>query len=99
MAEKTAALGDGLYLIGLRNHIGFVRVVDGVASFIHSGPSGSKAAAVQSEALADAPTVVSSRPSGYFVTPVVTAAGDEGGRLVDHWLGSKPIPFQKLGYP
>lgn len=88
-AEKVRSLGDGLYLIGLRNHIGFIRVAGGRAEMIHAGASGSKT--VQREPLAIAPSVIASRPSGYFVTPVL--ADD---RLVDYWLLGRPVPFLPL---
>ena len=97
MAEKVAKLGDGLYLIGLRNHIGFVRVASGEATFIHSGPTGPSA--VQSEPLAEAPSVIASRPSGYFVTPVLVAGDEDGDRLIEYWLRGRDVPFQRLGYP
>lgn len=86
LAAAIAALGDGLYLIGLSKHIGFVRVRGGAVELIHAGRTG--AAAVQREPLDLAPPVIASRPSGYFVTAVLT---DD---VIDRWLLGQPIRLQ-----
>ena len=88
-AARVAALGDGLYLVGLPNHIGFIEVAAGRAEMIHAGRTGP--GTVQREPVAIAPSVIASRPSGYFVTPVL--ADD---RLVDDWLLGRPVPFRPL---
>jgi hypothetical protein len=87
LTASVAALGDGLYLIGMRYHVGFVRVREGRVELIHAGATGSRS--VQREELAAAPPVIASRPSGYFVTPLL--ADD---RLVDSWLLGRPVRFQ-----
>lgn len=83
LAAAIAELGDGLYLIGLSKHIGFVRVRDGAVDLIHAGRTGP--AAVQREPLELSPPVIASRPSGYYVTEVLT---DE---VIDRWLLGRPL--------
>lgn len=83
LAAAIGRLGDGLYLIGMRYHIGFVRVRDGGVTLVHSGRDGT--AVVRSEPLELAPVVIRSRPSGYWVTP---ALPDD---LIDRWLLGKKV--------
>lgn len=83
LAAEIASLGDGLYLIGLRYHIGFVRVRGDRVELVHSGRDGP--AAVRSEPLELARVVIRSRPSGYWVTP---ALPDD---LIDRWLLGKKV--------
>jgi hypothetical protein len=83
LAAEIARLGDGLYLIGLARHIGFVRVRGGSVDLVHSGRDGS--ADVRRERLELARVVIVSRPSGYWVTPVLT---DD---LVDRWLLGRAV--------
>ena len=83
LAAAIAELGDGIYLIGLCKHIGFVRVRGETVELIHAGRTGPSA--VQRELLELSPPVIASRPSGYFVSPVLT---DE---VIDRWLLRKPL--------
>jgi hypothetical protein len=85
----VGALGDGLYVIGLRYHIGFVSVRGEAIDLIHAGATGSRS--VQRERLGTAAPVTASRPTGYFITPLL--ADD---RLIDFWLLGRPVPFQAL---
>lgn len=90
LERRLAAVGDGLYVIGLNNHVGFVRVKAGAVRFVHASYTGDQV--VTDEALVDAEAIHNSRKAGYFVTPVF--ADD---RLIDHWLTGKAVPFQELG--
>lgn len=94
LERRLAELGDGLYVIGLNNHVGFVRVSAkngrGAVRFVHASYTDNQV--VIDEPLVDAEAIHNSRKAGYFVTPVF--ADD---RLIDHWLTGKAVPFQKLG--
>jgi hypothetical protein len=87
-------LGDGLYLIGLNNHVGFVLVRGGEVRFVHASYTGDQQ--VSNELLADAEAIALSQKAGYFVSPVF-AADAEGGEanawLLDRWLAGAEIPF------
>jgi hypothetical protein len=79
------ALGDGLYVIGLDVHVGFV-VVDGHdVRLVHASYTGARV--VLSEPLAAAQAIDNSRPSGYFVTPLF-----RDDRLIEMWLSRDTVP-------
>jgi len=90
LRRGVASLGDGLYLIGLNIHVGFVVVRGDSVRFVHA--SYTEPQVVRDEALVDSAAIAASRDAGYFVTPLFQ---DE--RLVDAWLAGKAVPFQKLG--
>jgi hypothetical protein len=90
LRDKIAALGEGLYIIGLDTHVGFVVVRDGEVRFIHASYTGNRVVTV--ELLVDAVAIANSRPKGYFVTPLFQDA-----RLLDMWLRGQAVPFQRLG--
>jgi outer membrane murein-binding lipoprotein Lpp len=88
------ALGEGLYLIGLNNHVGFVLVRGGEVRFVHASYTGDQK--VSDELLAGAEAIASSQKAGYFVSPVFAAdeAGSEANAwLVDRWLAGAEVPF------
>jgi hypothetical protein len=91
LAPKIAALGDGLYLIGLSNHVGFVIVRGAGVRFVHASYTNDRA--VSDEPLATAAAIAASQPSGYFVSPLVTRAGTADDWLVDRWLRGATITF------
>lgn len=84
LATRIAKLGDGVYLIGLANHVGLVVVRGADVRFVHASYLG--AAVVTSEELATSPAIAASQPKGYFVSPLVTAAGPADDWLVEQWL-------------
>jgi hypothetical protein len=88
LADKIAGLGEGLYIIGLANHIGFVVVDAAGVRLVHASYTGDQV--VISEPLATAQAIADSRPKGYFVTPVMH---DE--RLADLWLRGARVPLKK----
>jgi hypothetical protein len=93
LAEHVAALGDGLYLIGLANHVGFV-VVDGdEVRFVHASYTGAQV--VSNEPLADAVAIAQSQPRGYFISPVVVRAAGENDWLVTAWLAGDTVKFRR----
>lgn len=86
LAAKIGGLGDGLYIIGLANHIGFV-VVDGAeVRLVHASYTDGQV--VTDEPLVTAQAIADSRPKGYFVTPVM-----HDDRLADLWLRGAAVPL------
>ena len=90
LASQIAALGAGLYVIGLNNHIGFVDVRGAEVRLIHASYTGEQV--VTDEPLATAQVIANSRAAGYFVTPLL-----QDDRLVEHWLRGEAVPLQTLG--
>lgn len=83
LADRIAALGPGVYLIGLDVHVGFVVVTDADVRLVHSSYTGDRV--VTDEPLADAVAIANSQPSGYFVSELATT--DEA---VEAWLQGEP---------
>ena len=92
LERRLMELGDGLYLIGLSRHVGFVHVDGGRATIIHSSPDGGRA--VVREPVSCSAAIALSAPVGYLVTPLF--ADD---RLIDHWLTGRPLPFRPRRRP
>jgi hypothetical protein len=90
LARRIAALGEGIYIIGLNNHIGFVDVRGGEVRVVHASYTGAQV--VTSEPLATAEVIDNSRAAGYFVTPLF-----QDDRLIDRWLRGETVPLQRLG--
>lgn len=90
LAQKIAALGDGLYIIGLDKHIGFVDVRGDEVRLVHASYTDEQV--VIDEELATAKAIASSREAGYFVTPLL-----QDDRLVTRWLRGEKVPLQLLG--
>jgi hypothetical protein len=78
-------LGDGLYIVGLDIHVGFLLVRAGHASFVHSSytPPGT----VVEEPVVDSLAIAYSQKKGYWVSPLF-----QDDRLVDLWLRRAPVP-------
>lgn len=90
LRKQIKALGEGLYIIGLDTHVGFVVVRGDEVRLVHASYTGDRV--VTDEPLEGARAIENSRPKGYFVTPLFT-----DGRLLDLWLRGQAVPFQKLG--
>ncbi len=86
LAARIAGLGDGLYIIGLANHIGFVVVDGGDVRLVHASYTDGQV--VTDEPLVSAQAIADSRPKGYFVTPVM-----HDDRLADLWLRGAAVPL------
>ena len=84
LAHEIAALGDGLYIIGLNVHVGFVVVDGGDVGFVHSSYTGDRQ--VSNEPLAEAQAIANSQPAGYFVSELLTT--DDA---VKDWLTARPL--------
>lgn len=89
LEDKLVALGDGLYLVGLNCHIGFIVVDGGEARFVHS--SYVEPYMVVDERLCTSQAIANSEGSGYVVTTLF-----EDERLIEHWLTGTEVPFQKF---
>lgn len=87
LAAKIAALGEGLYIIGLNNHIGFVVVDAAGVHLVHASYTDGQV--VIDEPLATARAIANSREKGYFVSPVLQ---DE--RTIDLWLRGAAVPLR-----
>lgn len=88
LAREIAALGDGVYIIGLNNHIGFVDVHDGAVDVVHASYTGEQR--VTREPLATAEVIANSRAAGYFVTPLF-----HDDELVDRWLRGTTVALRR----
>jgi hypothetical protein len=91
LEEKVATFPDGLWLIGLSNHVGFVAVEDGEVRFVHASWSGDRQ--VTDERFGSAHAIEVSRKAGYFVSPVIVDS-PENDDLIDAWLRGAEIPFR-----
>ena len=91
LEARVATLPDGLWLIGLSNHVGWVVVADGEVRFVHASWSGDRQ--VIDEAFATSHAIEVSRKAGYFVSPVIveTAENDD---LIDAWLRGATVRFR-----
>ena len=86
LSRRIAALGDGLYVIGLNNHVGFVDVDGGRVNVVHASYTDDQV--VIAEPLAEAEVIANSQRAGYFVSPIF-----QDDRLVEHWLKGRAVPF------
>jgi len=89
LERRIAALGDGLYLIGLSNHIAFVDVSGGAVHLVHASWSGDRQ--VADEPFVTARAIDVSRKAGYFVSPVLSDT------VVDAWLAGSELAFRPSG--
>jgi hypothetical protein len=78
-------LGDGLYVVGLDIHVGFLVVRGGRASIVHSSytPPGT----VVEEPIVSSLAISNSQAKGYWVSPLF-----RDDRLVELWLRARPVP-------
>jgi hypothetical protein len=91
LAARLGRLDDGVWLIGLSNHVGFVVIDRGEVHLVHASWSGDQQ--VTDEPLAGARAIAASRRAGYFVSPVVVAS-EENDRLIDAWLRGAEVTFR-----
>jgi hypothetical protein len=85
LAQRLVALGDGLYVVGLNIHVGFIVVDDGHARFVHSSytPPGT----VVNEPVASSMAIALSQRAGYWVSPLF-----KDDRIIELWLRHQPVP-------
>src|SRR5262245_43386504 len=77
-------LGDGLYVVGLNIHVGFIVVEHGHARFVHSSytPPGT----VVDEPVVSSMAIALSQSKGYWVSPLF-----RDDRIVEMWLRHQPV--------
>ena len=85
LEQKLIALGEGLYVVGLDIHVGFIVVRDGHAWFVHSSytPPGT----VVNEPVVSSMAIALSRRKGYWVSPLF-----QDDRIIEMWLRRQPVP-------
>jgi len=87
LEQKLAAKGDGLYVVGLNCHIGFIHVKDGEAKFMHS--SYVDPYEVVLEPLTESLAIELSEDAGYVVAPLF-----HDSYLIDRWITGNAVPFK-----
>jgi len=85
LRRRIAALGDGLFVIGLDYHVGFLVVSGAEVRMVHA--SFFPPQAVVSEPVEASAAIDGSRPKGYWVSPLF-----RDDRLVDLWLRRAAVP-------
>jgi len=85
LERRLVELGDGLYVVGLNIHVGFIVVRDRHARFVHSSytPPGT----VVDEPVVSSLAIALSRSKGYWISPLF-----RDDRLVEMWLRRQPVP-------
>jgi hypothetical protein len=89
LAQKLRKLEDGLYLIGLNCHVGFIVIQNKKVRFVHSNYTDPEEGVVD-ERLEESEAIKNSQPVGYWVTPVF-----QDDRLIELWLEGKPVPIRR----
>ena len=85
LEKKLVGLGEGLYVVGLDIHVGFIVVRDGHAWFVHSSytPPGT----VVKEPVVSSMAIALSRRKGYWISPLF-----QDDRIIEMWLRRQPVP-------
>jgi len=85
LERRLVELGEGLYVIGLNIHVGFVVVRAGHAWFVHSSytPPGT----VVNEPVVTSEAIALSRSKGYWISPLF-----RDDRIIEMWLRRQPVP-------
>lgn len=85
LEQRLVALGDGLYVVGLNIHVGFIVVAGGHARIVHSSymPPGT----VVDEPVVSSAVIALSRSKGYWISPLF-----KDDRIVEMWLRRQPVP-------
>jgi hypothetical protein len=85
LERRIAALGDGVYIVGLNIHTGFLVVRAGKVRVVHA--SYTPPQEVVDEPLTTSAVIRYSRGRGYVVTPLF-----RDDRLIDFWLSGRAVP-------
>jgi hypothetical protein len=85
LEQRLVGLGEGLYVVGLDIHVGFIVVRGGHAWFVHSSytPPGT----VVNEPVVSSAAIALSRRKGYWVSPLF-----QDDRIIEMWLRRQPVP-------
>ena len=84
--RKLRSFGDGVYLLGLDVHVGFVTVREGAVRVVHSSYTGRRV--VVDEPITECEAIERSRPAGYHVTALFAE-----DTLTRAWLSRATIPL------
>jgi len=84
-ARLVADLGDGIYVVGLDIHVGFLVIRGQSVSFVHSSYT-DEGVVVEAPVMASL-AIAFSRRRGYWVSPLF-----QDDRLIDMWLRKQPVP-------
>lgn len=87
LEKRMMKWGDGLYIIGLNCHIGFVHVQGQKVTFIHSNYT--HPTQVLAEPLINSEAISLSEDTGYVVTALF-----KDNRLLHHWLTGQKLFFR-----
>ncbi len=91
LKDNLKELEDGLYLIGLNCHVGFVVIENPQVRFVHSNYVDPEQGVVD-EPLAESMAIANSQEVGYWITPLF-----QDDRLIELWLTGRRVTLQKLG--
>ncbi len=86
LEQKVRSFGDGLYLLGLDVHVGFVAVRGEAVRVVHASYTGTRT--VVDEPITACEAVERSRAAGYHVTALFA-----GETLTEAWLRKRTIPL------
>lgn len=86
LEQKVRSFGDGVYLLGLDVHVGFVVVRGDSVRVVHASYTGPRK--VVDEPIAACEAVERSRPAGYHVTALFAV-----DTLTEAWLRGTSIPL------
>jgi hypothetical protein len=85
LRQRIARLGDGVYMMGLNIHTGFLVVKGDEVRVVHA--SYTPPTQVVNEPLLDSQVIELSKRRGYVVTPIF-----QDDFLIDAWLAGSPVP-------
>jgi hypothetical protein len=85
LIRRLLALGDGVYIVGLNIHTGFLVIKDGKIHVVHA--SYTPPNQVLDEPFDKSDVITLSKRRGYVVTPIF-----QDDRLVDFWLSGRAVP-------
>jgi hypothetical protein len=86
LRRRIAALGDGLYVVGLNYHVGFLVVRGDAVDVVHANYDVANPVVVR-EPLETSFVIAASRDAGYFVSPLF-----RDDRILELWLTGEPVP-------
>jgi len=86
LEQKVRSFGDGIYLLGLDVHVGFVIVRGESVRVVHASYTGARR--VVDEPIAECEAVERSREAGYHVTALFA-----DNTLTEAWLDGRTIPL------
>lgn len=87
LEKRLSQWGDGLYIIGLNCHVGFVHVKGDNVTFIHSNYT-APMQQVRMEPLAESEAIALSQRAGYVVSVLF-----KDTRLIHRWLAGTKVYF------